>query len=91
MLGKSFVDNNGHRLWLSQITEEHIRTKHQIPEPGAFIRDVLAEPVAILRSKWEAETRIYFKPFGQLYKAVVVSWNHRRIKTAHLMRKIEGG
>lgn len=91
MSGKPFHEKDGHVVWLSASTEEHIRTKHKILDPAAFIADTLTEPVAVLQSKWEPDTRIYFKMTGHLYKAVIVSWARRRIKTAHVMRTIEGG
>ncbi len=91
MSDKSFLEKDGHVVWLSPATAKHIRNKHGILELDAFIRDTLREPTAILRSKWEPDTRLYFKASGHLYKAVIVAWASRRIKTAHLMRAIEGG
>ena len=88
---RAFHDKDGAILWLSAATELHIKEKHRIQDTVGFITQTLREPVAILQSKWEAGTRIYFKPTGHLYQAVVVSWTQRRIKTAHLMRAIEGG
>ena len=91
MTGKSFRDHEGNLLWLSPSTEAHIREKHRLPDIAGFIADTLAQPITILRSKWERDTRIYFKPSGRYYQAVIVAWTARRIKTAHLMRTIEGG
>lgn len=91
MSGKSFREKDGQLVWLSVATEEHIRTKHRIFDPVAFIADTLADPVAVLQSKWEPDTRIYFKTAGHLYKAVIASWTQRRIKIAHFMRTVEGG
>ena len=91
MVGKVFRDKDGQALRLSPETEEHIRTKHGIADPAAFIADALSHPTVILRSKWEADTRIYFAQVGHLYKAVIVSWAQQRIKTAHLMKTPQEG
>ena len=90
MSGTSFRDHEGGVLWLSPATEVHIRDKHRLTDTKRFITETLAQPIAILRSKWEPDTRIYFKPAGRYYQAVIVAWTARRIKTAHLMRHIEG-
>lgn len=91
MTGKPFREKDGQVVWLLPQTERHIQDKHGLIEAEAFIADTLSNPIAILRSKWEPDTRIYFKASGHLYQAVIVSWLQRRIKTAHLMRRIEGG
>jgi hypothetical protein len=88
---KSYLEKDGHVVRLSPATAKHIREKHGILDLDTFIAEALREPTAILHSKWEPDTRLYFKASGHLYKAVIVAWASRRIKTAHLMRAIEGG
>jgi hypothetical protein len=64
---------------------------HRIANPVEFVKDVLANPDAIIESNWEEETVLYYKKRRHGYKLVVVNILQNLIKTAYLERRIKEG
>lgn len=85
-------DKDKRRFYLSPGTIKHIKYFHKIDNPEGFIRVVLKSPLAIIESKWEAKTDLYYAQRGKgSYRVVVVDTTHNRIKTAYMERKIKEG
>ncbi|MBN2097563.1 MAG: hypothetical protein JW714_03675 [Candidatus Omnitrophica bacterium] len=85
-------DKDSKKFYLSSGTIKHIKYFHKIDNPESFVKRVLKSPLAIVESKWEENTYLYYAQKGkQLYSVVVVDTTHKRIKTAYLERKIKEG
>lgn len=85
-------DKDRKRFHLSPATIRHIKYFHKIDNPEGFVEKILKLPLAIIESKWQEDTYLYYSQRGkQLYRVVVVDTAHKRIKTAYVERKIKEG
>lgn len=86
------VDKDKKQFHLSPATIRHIKYFHKIDNPKSFVERTLKAPLAIIESKWEKKTYLYYaRKEKRLYRVAVVDMVHNRIKTAYVERKIKEG
>lgn len=97
MSTKNFTDRFGQTIELTSERWHHVIDRHQelrLLEP--CIAETLHQPDAIVRSIYDAQVKLYYKFFPELwggkYVVVVIRLNHRhQILTVYVTDKIKGG
>jgi len=97
MTSQRFIDTFGHTIDFPAERWRHVLARHQELKPLQHLLSLtLLQPDAIVRSVYDANVRLYYKFFPDLwrgkYLVVVIHFDHRnKILTAYVTHRIKGG